>query len=177
VERLGLEELIRDAFAGVSLGAGVSLRQAAAIDVYFEGWTRAQFDRLPESEVTHDWTQIPDDELRRDNVAHLDPEGLRYYLPALMLWLLDHYNNADERLLDSDADLSVIGTISALAPGKDFREHQYGIYDAFFSQQQRCAIAAYVEALPGLVELGWEDTALLERSLRDYWGQFLAHEG
>jgi hypothetical protein len=177
VERLGLEDLIRDAFAGVSLGAGVSLRQAAAIDVYFEGWTQAQFDRLPESEVTHDWTEIPDDELRRDNVAHLDPEGLRYYLPALMLWLLEHYNNADERLLDSDAEMSVIGTIYALAPGKDFREHQYGIYDAFFTEQQRCAIAAYVATLPGLVELGWEDTALLERSLRDYWGQFLTHGG
>jgi hypothetical protein len=83
MERRDLEEQIRAAFAGVRLGAGVSLRQAAAIDVYQRGWTNEQFHRLPEGEVTDDWTSIPDDELARDNIAHLDPIGLRYYLPAL----------------------------------------------------------------------------------------------
>jgi hypothetical protein len=172
VERDQVEALIREAFAGVRLGNGVSLRQAEAIDHYSARWPLAEFDRLPQSEVTDDWSLVPEEELRRDNAAHLDPEGLRYYLPALMLWLLDHYN--DEQLLfDSPAALTVIGTISAVAPWEEFREHQYRIYDTFFSEQQRRAIAAYVQALPELVALDSEDAALVERSLRDYWGQFL----
>ena len=77
------------------LGSGVSLRQAAAIDDYMEGYTQATFDALPEDEVTDDWALIPEDELRTDNVPHLDADGLRYYLPALMLWLLDHYSDRD----------------------------------------------------------------------------------
>ena len=67
IERRDLEEQIRAAFAGVRLGAGVSLRQAAAIDVYLRGWTGERFDRLPGGEVTDDWTSIPDDGLGRDN--------------------------------------------------------------------------------------------------------------
>jgi hypothetical protein len=124
--------------------------------------------RLPESEVTADWGAIPEEELRRDNIAYLDPEGLRYYLPALMLWVLDHYNDQD-LWLDSPADMSVIGTVNAVAPGKDSRKHYYETYDKFFTEQQRRAIAAYVAALPALVELGTEDATLVERALRDYW--------
>lgn len=176
MERQDVEKLIREAFADVRLGGGVSLRQAAAIDDYLEGWSQAEFDRLPELEVTDDWTAIPEEELRTENVAHLDPEGLRYYLPALMLWLLDHYDDAAERLYALDTDMTVIGTIGALAPSNEFRKHRYGNYDSFFSAQQRRAIAAYVAALPGLVALDWEDATLVKRSLRDYWGQYVDPE-
>lgn len=171
MERETIEAAIRAAFAGVRLGAGVSLRQADAIDHYLEGWSQAQFERLPESEVTHDWTLVPEEELRRDNIAHLDADGLRYYLPALMLWMLDHYDDENRPLADG-VDMTVIGTMGALAPSKEFRAHHYLIYDTF-SAQQRAAIALYLDALPRLVELDGEDTTLVERALRDYWGRFL----
>lgn len=48
-----------------------------------------------------------DSQRRADCVAHLDNEGLRYYLPALMLSLLSNYDPASMR---------VIETISALCP-------------------------------------------------------------
>jgi hypothetical protein len=115
---------------------------------------------------------IPDEELRRANVAHLDPEGLRYYLPALALWLLDRYDD-DARLLDNDLATSVIGTMAAIAPHKEFRERQYREFDESFTEPQHRAIAAYVEALPGLVDLDLEDATLVERALRDDWAQFL----
>lgn len=89
--------------------------------VYLEGWTQAQFDRLPEGEVTDDWTLVPGEELAREG----------------------------------------------------FREYRSRIFDAQFTEQQRRVIAAYVEALPGLVELDWEDATLLGRSVRDHWGRFL----
>jgi hypothetical protein len=100
MERGEIERAIRSAFAGVRLGSGVSLRQAQAIDVYSKGVTKAEFEAMPLNEVTDDWTAVPESELRRDCIAHLDAPALQYYLPALMLWLLDHYGDED-RLLNT----------------------------------------------------------------------------
>ena len=173
MERETIADRIRAAFASVRLGSGISLRQAHAIDGYLEDFSEAEFAALPRHEETDDWTLVPEEELAQGDIAHLDAEALRYYLPALMLWLLDHYEDKDERLNDPGVDMSVIGTIFALAPSKEFREHQFGIYESF-SAEQRAAIAAYVEALPRLVTLEYEDATRLARSLDHYWRGFLA---
>jgi hypothetical protein len=124
VERDHIEAAIRSAFAGVQLASGISLRQTQVISDYGRGYTRAEFEALPESEVTDDWAQIPDDELAQDFiVAHLDADGLRYYLPALMLWLLHHYDDEDRVI--SGADMTSIFTMAALAPDPRFEE-SYG---------------------------------------------------
>ena len=80
-----LEDQIRAAFAGVELGRGISLRQAQVIDRYGEGVSDREFEALPKGEVTDDWSRVPFEELERDCIAHLDAEGLRYYIPALVL--------------------------------------------------------------------------------------------
>jgi len=161
---------IREAFAGVRLGSGLSLRQAAAKDDFGDALTQLVFDQLPASEVTDDWQRIPPDELRRDRVAYLDAEGVRYYLPALLLWLLDNYDG-DQRA-DEYASLTIIGTLQMLSPSREFRVHYHSIF-ASFTSQQRAAIALYITALPRLVALEREDLVLLERSMRDYWGRYL----
>jgi hypothetical protein len=171
MERDDIEAAIRSAFAGVSLGPGVSLRQAEAIDDYGGGLSNAEFDALPRSEETDDWTRVPEDELTRDCVSHLDADGLRYYVPALMLWLLEHYDDED-RLFSEGAEMTAIGTIMALAPYPEFETNHWHLYDTF-SAEQRAAIASYVEALPRLVNLDYEDAASLARSLDGYWAEFL----
>jgi hypothetical protein len=175
MERKDIEDRIRAAFANVRLGSGVSLRQAHAIDDHLENLSEDEFAALPRSEVTEDWAQVPDEELAQDDIAHLDAEGLRYYLPALMLWLLDYHDNKDDWLRDQGADLTVIGTLSALAPSAEIREYRFSIYDSF-SAEQRTAIAAYVESLPRLVRLEADDAELLAGSLDHYWKRFLPDE-
>jgi hypothetical protein len=96
-------------------------------------------------------------------------DGLRYYLPALMLWLLDHYD--EDRSL-SGSDMTAIGTIHAIAPSPEFAASHPAIYDSF-TGAQRTAIASYVQALPHLVRLDHEDAARLARSLDQYWHRFL----
>jgi len=176
MERDEVEAAVRAAFAGVRLGGGISLRQAQAADTWGDDHTEAEWRALPRGEVTDDWSLVPEAELRRDGTAYLDEQGLRYYLPAFMLWLLDHYVNvyvtADERLLDSEPEMAIIGTLSAIAPGKEERAVRYAVFDGY-TPQQRAAIAAYVEALPRLVELDHMDATLVERAIRDYWGRFL----
>lgn len=170
MERDDIEAAIRSAFARVQLQSGVSLRQSKAIDNYSRGLTHPQFEGLKRSEVTDDWTRIPEDELTSAVVAHLDADGRRFYLPALMLWLLDHYDD-DDRVL-TDADMTVIGTMMALAPEPMFAKSLWGMFDEF-SPEQRTAIAAYVEALPRLVGLDDRDRASVAESLEQYWARFL----
>jgi hypothetical protein len=164
MERDEIEANIRSAFAGVRLGSGVSLRQAQSIDGTIFGLEPTHVG--PDSdEISDDWTRVPESELLRDNIAHLDPDGLRYYLPALMLWLLDHHDD-DDRTGDG-AEMTAIGTISALT-GNVAQD-----MDDSFTPEQRTAIASYLEAIPRLVNLPQEDAARVAGSLDRHWGQFL----
>lgn len=171
MERDDIEAAIRSAFAGIRLGSGISLRQAEVIDNYGRGYTEAEFKALPQSEISDDWTRIPDEELTREAmVPHLDADGLRYYLPASMLWLLAHY---DEDRIETGADMTAIHTMGALAPYSEFAAGYWSRYDGAFSLEQRTAIASLVEALPRLVHLDHEDATRVDRSLDGYWRKFL----
>lgn len=141
------------------------------MDNYGRGFSEAEFEALPRSEVTDDWTRIPESELLRDNAVHLDPEGLRYYLPALMLWLLDHYH-VDNWLTRDGVLMTTIATIMVLAPEPMFEEDSLLRYDNF-TTEQRTAVASYLEALPRLVSLDHEDATSVARSIDRYWAQFL----
>ena len=172
MEREDVESAIRTAFAGVRLGSGISLQQTRLID---EGLTvdmsPEEFAAVPRHETTDDWTEIADSELLCDTLGHLDAAGLRYYLPALMLWLLDHYDDED-LVQDYEASMTVIGTMSALAPSAEFAQYRWDIYDRF-TVEQRAALARYVAALPRLVKLDREDATRIRRSIERYWGRFL----
>ena len=159
-DRTAVEAQIRAAFAGVRLGKGVSLRRAQAIDRYGEGMTDEEFETVPCAEITISWSDVPFSELERDCIAHLDDDGLRYYLPALMLSLLSNYDPGSMR---------VIGTISALYPkntGTPGRSYEY------LTDDQHRAIACFLYALPKLVTLDSEDAKCVSRALRNYWGKF-----
>jgi uncharacterized protein DUF6714 len=147
------------------------MRQAEVIDrCEVDQYTKLEFDRIPLSEVTEDWTLVPDDELTLGVISHLDAEGLHYYLPALLLFTLDHY--ADDNAL-AMTDMAVIGTIMALAPSKEFRAWQHAKFESAFTPEQRIAVAAYVEALPRLLELNPEDAPAIERAFDEYWADIL----
>ena len=159
-DRAAVEAQIRGAFAGVKLGKGISLKQAQVMDRYGEGLTYVEFEAAPGGEITDSWADVPFSELERDCIAHLDDEGLRYYLPALMLSLLSNYDPSSMR---------VIGTISALYPKTAATlTRSY----AFLTHDQHRAVACFLSALPHLVTLDTEDTKCVSRALRNYWGQF-----
>ena len=99
----------------------------------------------------------------------MDADGLGYYLPALMLWLLDHYD--DDRIW-TDSEMAAIGTLGALAPEPEFAASHWAIFDGF-TIDQRAAIASYLVALPRLVHLDHQDATSVARSLDTYWAQFL----
>jgi hypothetical protein len=74
-DRAAVEAQIRAAFAGVTVGKGMSLRQAQVADRCGEGVTDAEYEALPRGEVTNSWADVSFSELERDCVAHLDMRG------------------------------------------------------------------------------------------------------
>jgi hypothetical protein len=154
-----VERAIRDAFAGVKLGEGISLRRAEAADVD-PMMTARELQPLLLSEITDDWAAVPATDLDRDAIAYLDARGLRYYLPALMIRLLDAYE---------PTQMWCIGTIFAL----DQRQRHPPGFLELLSPSQRRAIATYVRTLPTLVELGDGDAARIRRAFRDVWSREL----
>jgi len=156
--RADIESAVRVAFAGVRLGNGMSLTMAEALDDWVDP---SIVDGLRGTEPDDDWTAIGAAELERaDAVAHLDAEGLRYYLPALMLLLLHRYE---------PTEMWCIGTTAAL----DQRERHPDGFMELLSPAQRRAIALYVRALPALVPLVHDHAAILDRSFRAVWSREL----
>jgi len=170
--RAQIEAAIRAAFAGVALGGGTSLRQTALLDASDEEVAQEELDAVRAGEVTDDWTQVPGAELTAGALAQLDADGLRYYVPALLLWLLRHYDDAAERAADEAVGLTVIGTLGSIAPSELFADELYEVYDGFTPGQQ-AAIAAYLEALPTLVRLDESDAERVAIAMDEYWGQYL----
>jgi hypothetical protein len=156
---------IRSAFAGVVLGNGVSVRQSEVIDRYGEGYSDQRFRALPGSEITDDWESVPDAELERACVAHLDAEGFRYYIPALALSVIRNYDAASIR---------VIGTISSLYPKAPNSVYTLRRYD-LLNDSQKFALALFLDRLPKLVSLDVEDAACVSRAVRNYWFRFIEH--
>jgi hypothetical protein len=99
LDGLVLEDTISQAFAGVCLNGGISLRQAQIIDKRDDALSDKDFDNLPAKEITDDWSQIPLSELDRDCIAHLDEKGFLYYIPALMLSVLHNYDASSMRVI------------------------------------------------------------------------------
>jgi hypothetical protein len=161
--RRAVEGEIQQAFHGVTLDKGMSLRRAQYADRFQDAVWNAHSTSLSKGEITNDWSQVSLDELERDCIALLDPFGFRYYIPALMLSVLDHYDSSSMR---------VIGTLSGLYPKKDSLPHstyQYSLLDS----AQKTAIAHFLEALPQLVVLDSEDQKIVLRALNNYWSEYL----
>jgi hypothetical protein len=136
--RSAVESELRKAFHGVTLGRGMSLNQAQ----FFDGFPDLSTHSVPGHQgITHDWSRVSLDELELDCVAHLDALGFRYYIPALMLSVLDNYDSSSMR---------VIGTLGGLYPKKNDGSWEYHMHRySLLSPAQKAAIARFLRDLSG----------------------------
>jgi hypothetical protein len=159
-----VESLIKRAFKGVQLGNGCSLRSAESADGCAK--TEACEDPLayPDVNIENDWSALSVETLDTyPYLAYMDAEGMRYYIPAFMLSIL----------AEPDTGMRFICTLGALYPRRGgSADYTIGRY-ALLNQEQRCAIAFYLDALPSLVELDAGDQKSIERALRNYWHEYL----
>lgn len=162
---MALKEEIRKnieaAFNGITLDNGISLEQIKVIDNYGRGVTDEEFSALSNKEITENWKEIPTSQLdEAECLAHFDRKGFKYYIPALMLRLLENYDSTS---------MMTIGTFSILYPKTETWSYLYSL----LTKQQCQAIALYLQALPDLVELEGEDKQVVERAFKKYWSKHL----
>ena len=79
-----LREKIEAAFAGVTLGDGIGLKEGDGIDDYADADVLAQ---LHTQDERSDWHRLTSDDLlsHQFSITFMDAEGLRFHLPAWML--------------------------------------------------------------------------------------------
>lgn len=160
-----IENEIRAAFKDVKLDGGISLRQAKVIDNYGEGVTNEEFAALPQQDITDDWTALSAELLDEYCVIpHFDAKGFRYYIPAYILSVIHDYGYLSER---------ASSTLYVLYPKKDNLWDHYMMHYSLLNFQQRSAIAHFLQALPNLVALDSEDSKIVERSIRNFWHQYI----
>ena len=161
------EEIINDikkAFKNVILNGGVSLKQAIIIDSYGEGTTEKEFREIPNSEITKNWEKIPISQLdTAEYNAHLDNLGFKYYIPALMIRLLENY---------SYTSMVSISILSSLYPKTEDWSYHMEKYSSL-NDEQGLAIANYLKSLPVLINLESEDNKIVERAFKNYWSKFM----
>jgi hypothetical protein len=146
MESSEITAIINEAFRGVCLEGGTSLRRAA------------------EADITDEWTAISFETLEHfPYLAHLDAEGFRYHIPAFLLSVPVRYDRFSMR---------VISTLSSLYPKKESWDYHLGQY-SLLDREQRRAIALYLTDLGALIELDQEDQKVMARALRNYWQEFL----
>jgi hypothetical protein len=138
---------IETAFAGVTLGNGVGLREAQGLDDYADAATCAVYRANDEKD---DWHRIPSEALQHchSSLHFFDAEGMRFHLPAYLL--------ADLRD-DSGIDL-------------DFSLTQTINYDRFslLSDIQRRAVRSFLLHLLDDPDYQFGRPQII-RALDDYW--------
>ncbi|NQZ01036.1 MAG: hypothetical protein HRT45_10270 [Bdellovibrionales bacterium] len=156
---LDLKQLIQQAFAGVQLERGLSLCQLEAIDSRHE-LSPQEFAKLAEKDVTSNWQEVDKADLKNcECYAHMDAQSFHYYLPALLLMILENYEAGE---------MWCIGLISSL----DSRQASASQRFTVLSDTQKQAIAHAIFHLLELNNLNHEDQKVLQRSADHYWHQF-----
>lgn len=79
-----IEKEITSAFLGVTLGRGVGLWEAQAIDDYESEEVRAEHRERDQKE---DWRMLDYDDLQRchSSLSFFDADGMRFHLPAFII--------------------------------------------------------------------------------------------
>ena len=142
--------IIRVAFAGVTLGDGIGLRQANGLDDYADPLTLAAL-RLQDEK--HDWQAISFEDLDRFycSLPFFNAEGMRFHLPAYLV-------------ADLAGALLTVDIIFHLVSVSDGIESRFDNLSA----PQRNAVREYL--LLRLSEGNREcDRSMIEAALSDFW--------
>ena len=89
MEKENVLKEIKSAFFGVTLGNGIGLWEAQALDDYESEEVQRSNRNRDEKE---DWRRLSCDELQRchSSLSFFDADGMRFHLPAYMIGSLDH---------------------------------------------------------------------------------------
>jgi hypothetical protein len=157
--RAALSREIEVAFGGVSLGDGIGILEAWAIDRCLSDKERQS---ARSSDIRSDWTLVSDEmiDAHYSALSFMDREGLRFALPAYMRFAVRNFDKSQS--LSVDAPIYSLGSGWPAAPdGPDI-----------FSPSQRAAIAKFLRFM--VLEVGDEfvDANAASEAYEYFWLQY-----
>lgn len=155
-------DAIEVAFAGVSRGNGITLHEADAIDKHLSDAERVQLRNL---DTDSRWQDVPAELIARFScqLAFVDGEGYRYYIPAFMRWVVMNYRQSRSFTVDS--------TIYSLAHVAKPGDCPAAMALPLLSEVQRRAIAAFLQHMSTAAALH-ADAAHAQQALDRFWGRY-----
>lgn len=163
-ERLDRE--IREAFAEVTRGDGVTLHEADVIDDYGSDQERLAARQL---DTDQHWSEVPDALIARmpHALSFLDESGFRYYLPAYLSWTLRSYDSTDS------ASLSAL-LFDLARPSEPSTPEREATVRARFRLLTAAQSQVVCRVLRFLAVYGYScvDVKLVQAALDQYWGDF-----
>lgn len=153
-----LQRRIRAAFAGVTLGGGMSLAQAHLEGAYSD---EAVYLAARAKDPETDWTEVPGWKIDtgHSTLSFLDPEGWRFYIPAFLSWSLANWRDSDS--------LTPQSVIWSLANAGDPWEKRY----ALLTGEQSRAILDFLEFFERYADYP-EDRYDARKATEAYWHRF-----
>lgn len=144
IEKQNLIKEIDYAFFGVTLGAGIGLWQAQGIDDYESD---ERILKLREKDEKNDWHNVSHMDINRcgSSPSFFDGEGMRFYLPAMMVYELDRDESEDLSFDGPDVIFHLCSSVS----GDSCSEKQFSLLN---ESQIRCVINFMRYALKKIVE-------------------------
>ena len=115
--------LIKEAFSDVPVPSKMTLHVAEAHDDYdYDHDT----EHRKKDHLGH-WMDIPETHFLKcqNALAHLDKEGIQYYLPALMIWVLKNYKE-DYWIISTT--LYTLGTNDKNSSTYDYNNERYSLF-------------------------------------------------
>ncbi|MBI1425022.1 MAG: hypothetical protein GC149_16370 [Gammaproteobacteria bacterium] len=162
MNRTEIENTIISAFGKVLLGNGVGLYEAEAIDNY-ESQEFISEARKKDRVTWKNWGEIPVNAISTFHSAlcFVDAEGMRYLLPAYMLFAVMNYDKTDSAAIDS--------AIYALDRGMK----AFGDDEAILSHEQKKAIIDFLRFM--VFEAG-EDMVDADVAMRAYVNHWVKYD-
>lgn len=150
---------IREAFKGVSLEEGIGIVEADAIDDYADKKKQEKARSLDER---NNWENIPDEVISRASfsLCYVDEKGMKFSLPAYMVFLLKNYQVSDSASIDA-----VIYALDRISGPNDKG------WD-FLSKEQKEIVAKFLKFLVISIKEGIVDDVVASRAYEKYWRKF-----
>jgi hypothetical protein len=147
----GLREKIESAFAGVTLGNGIGLKEGRGVDDYENPDVLSQ---LHAQDERTDWHRLTSEVLLsyQSSIGFTDAEGMRFHLPA---WMLAE--------LRDDGIACLIWSLCRIAPHS---EHQFSL----LSPVQRSVVRDFLEFMRDDPEYTHE-RAEIDAAINHFWSQ------
>ncbi len=143
-----LVRIIEDAFANITLGNGIGLWEAQAIDDYESKQVQ---EKCRENDEKNSWKNLRAEALQRcrSSLSFFDADGMRFHLPAFIIESLN--NEADDPIfhlihLDDYAKLKLTS----------------------FNEAQQQAVIHYLNGCLDQNEYEFE-RPVIKRALKEYW--------